>query len=128
MIDMDHLKRFNDTWGHASGDLALKAVAGAIRDVTPSRGIACRYGGEEFLIAVTDIDDEQLIVLSQNILDGIRTQAPLSDQPEVHLTASLGTAMLNDGETIDGLLQRADAACCAAKNRGRNRIEAAGHD
>lgn len=125
MLDMDHLKRFNDSWGHAAGDQALVAVAEAIRSALPSTASACRYGGEEFLVAVPDGDAGAAGRLAESILTRIRAAQPLPEHPAIRLTASLGWAELKPDEAVPQLLARIDTATYAAKSQGRDRVVAA---
>jgi len=125
MCDLDHLKRFNDRWGHAAGDTALRAIAKAIRDVLPTRSVACRYGGEEFAILLSPRYAAAAGRIAETLLDTIRGVHPIVDEPTVALTASMGWALAEDGEDPAAVLERADAACYRAKQAGRDRVEAA---
>lgn len=124
MCDMDHLKDFNDRWGHAAGDEALRRVANAIRSTIGTRGLACRYGGEEFVVILPDVTSGQLAVMAEALRAAIAAVPPV-EEPEARVTASLGHGLLQSGEAPEALLQRVDAACYRAKSGGRNRVEAA---
>lgn len=125
MCDMDHLKAFNDRWGHPAGDAALRAVAAALRATVPAEAIPCRYGGEEFAVIVPDATAEGLATLAERLRAAIAASVPDPAHPERRVTASLGWAMVGEDEAGRAALARADAACYAAKKGGRNRVEAA---
>ena len=127
MCDLDHLKRFNDTWGHAAGDDALKAVAEAIRTVvgTIPGGIACRYGGEEFALCLPGCADETLRTIAERMRRDIAASIPHPLHAQRRVTASFGIATLRPSENGRAVLIRADAASYRAKATGCNRVEAA---
>ena len=123
MCDMDHLKCFNDEFGHLAGDAALRAVAQAIGTILPPEAIACRYGGEEFAAVVPGLDAAGLAALGEALRHAIANARPDPAQPERRVTASLGVTMLRAEEEARAALKRADAACYQAKAKGRNRVE-----
>jgi diguanylate cyclase (GGDEF)-like protein len=123
MCDMDHLKRFNDEFGHLAGDAALRAVAQAISTILPPEAIACRYGGEEFAAVVPGRDAAGLATLGEALRHAIANARPDPTQPDRRVTASLGVTMLRPDEEARAALKRADAACYQAKAKGRNRVE-----
>ena len=127
MCDLDHLKRFNDSWGHAAGDEALKAVALAIRSVVSAvpGGIACRYGGEEFALCLPGCADETLSSIAERLRRDIAAVAPDPLHIQRRVTASLGIASLRSNENGRAVLIRADAASYRAKAAGRNCVAAA---
>ena len=122
MCDMDHLKRFNDTYGHAVGDIALKGVAAAIRAAIADRteAVACRYGGEEFAVALPGLEGYALEAWAEDLRAAIAAVAGPAP-----VTASLGIAVLRPDEPMRAGLGRADTACYRAKAAGRNRIVSA---
>ena len=126
MCDLDHLKKYNDTWGHAAGDMALRAVATALRTTMPTDGICCRYGGEEFAAIVPGLNQAQVLALAERIRAAIAAAAPV-EAPDRHVTASLGVALVRDQESGRAALIRADTACYRAKAAGRNQVSSA-HD
>jgi len=121
MCDMDHLKRFNDRFGHQAGDEALRLVAAAIRSQLPDGAGACRFGGEEFAVFVPGAGGQTAQVMADKILQAIRESA---NDSERRVTASIGWAVLHDSETSEAILERADQACYRAKDGGRDRVEA----
>lgn len=125
MCDLDHLKAFNDRWGHPAGDEALRAVASSLRAALPAGTIACRYGGEEFAALLVGADAGATAATAESLRAAIAAAIPDPAHGERRVTASLGWALLRDGETGRGALARADAACYRAKKAGRNRVEAA---
>ncbi len=125
MCDMDHLKRYNDAYGHAAGDLALKAVAAAIADQLPPGGIACRYGGEEFALALPGLDQAELGRFGERLRGAIAAAIPDPEHRVRTVTASIGAALVGGGDQGREALARADAALYRAKAAGRNRVELA---
>jgi diguanylate cyclase (GGDEF)-like protein len=132
MVDVDHFKRFNDTYGHAAGDLVLASVAREIRRA--SGALAYRFGGEEFCILFDGIDDAaalascdkaRLAVAQRRIIVPVsgRVQgAPVRREP-VSVTISLGYAACEDRlRSPRDVLKAADQALYVAKNKGRNRV------
>jgi diguanylate cyclase (GGDEF)-like protein len=124
MLDLDHFKKFNDTFGHAEGDTVLKAVAEIFRSSTRTEDIACRYGGEEFTIMLPDVTPAAAYERAEGIrlaIAGLRV--PLEKEVYAEFTVSIGVAVYpNDGEYADVLLRRADTALYRAKRQGRNQV------
>lgn len=125
MCDLDHLKHYNDAWGHAAGDTALCAVADAIRSVVPEQAVACRYGGEEFAILIPFTRGGQVRRIADELHAAIRSTQPDPDHPDRTVTASLGWAVLGDHESSWEVMRRADEACYHAKDLGRDQVVAA---
>jgi diguanylate cyclase (GGDEF)-like protein len=124
MCDLDHLKRFNDTWGHAAGDEALRVVATAIARVAQEvpGGIACRYGGEEFGLCLPDRTDGALLAVAERLRIDVASSMAAAGHPQRRVTASIGAASLRRPENGRAVLIRADAACYRAKSQGRDRV------
>jgi diguanylate cyclase (GGDEF)-like protein len=124
MVDVDHFKSFNDTHGHAAGDLVLQAIATALRQSFRITDIVSRYGGEEFIIAMPDTD----VSAATRKLDDVRrhiegTVIQTSSGKTVKVTISAGLAGFPaDGASEDALMAVADARLFQAKGAGRNRI------
>ncbi|HEX5338562.1 MAG TPA: diguanylate cyclase [Gallionella sp.] len=124
MLDVDHFKQFNDTYGHKVGDTVLKKLAevclGSLRDVD----IVGRIGGEEFAVLLPETGREQAMEAAERLRAALAAaQVSLSGGLPLHFTVSLGVVTLNDkGINIDTLLNRADQALYRAKNEGRNRV------
>ncbi|MBA2480678.1 MAG: GGDEF domain-containing protein, partial [Planctomycetes bacterium] len=125
MCDLDRLKKYNDTWGHAAGDDALRAVAKSISASLPPGTIPCRYGGEEFAVLVPGLEERELRAVCEYLRSGIAKSIPDPDHRDRTVTASIGYAMVRPEESGREALKRADAACYRAKAGGRNRVEAA---
>jgi diguanylate cyclase (GGDEF)-like protein len=126
MLDLDHFKKFNDTFGHAAGDTVLRAVAEVFRNNVRAEDIACRYGGEEFTIMLPDVTPAIAAERAEAIRWAIQNlRVPLEREVYAEFTISMGLAFFpNDGDTGDLLLRRADAALYRAKRSGRNQIVA----
>ena len=124
MLDLDQFKKFNDTHGHAAGDMALKAIADIFLANIRSEDIACRYGGEEFTIILPDIGAAAAWERAESVrLAVTNLRVPLEQEVYGDFTVSIGLALYpNDGEAADLLLRRADQALYRAKRLGRNQV------
>ncbi len=126
MLDVDHFKNFNDTYGHQLGDVVLKQVARCLTSSTKGRDLVGRYGGEEFMIILPNTDLDGAISVGDEILRtvaGKRIVLKSSGESLGKITLSAGAASLSTGETVASLTVRADDALYAAKANGRNRVE-----
>jgi diguanylate cyclase (GGDEF)-like protein/PAS domain S-box-containing protein len=125
MIDADHFKQFNDTYGHAAGDRCLKEIANILRQVVRQDDVAARYGGEELavLLPKTDGKAAEAIALRFQETLGRRRRPHSGNEPWGRVTVSMGIATANTpGSNPEALIRMADKALYEAKNRGRNRI------
>jgi diguanylate cyclase (GGDEF)-like protein/PAS domain S-box-containing protein len=124
MIDIDHFKNFNDTHGHAAGDALLRELGRLLQSHIRGGDVACRYGGEEFLLIMPDASLEaahQRAVLLQQEAKKLRVQD--AGQSLDGITLSLGVAIYPEhGRSIDSVLRAADAALYRAKQEGRDRV------
>jgi len=121
MLDIDHFKRINDQHGHAVGDQVLQAVCERIGYRLRRTDVFCRLGGEEFMVLCPDTDGNEAQVLALQLWQGLRS-SPIDGIGFV--TASFGIASSRVGEGADALLLRADSGVYAAKQAGRDRVEA----
>jgi diguanylate cyclase (GGDEF)-like protein len=126
LVDVDHLKAINDTWGHPVGDKALVAVAAAITEATRAADVSARYGGDEFAVLAPETGPEDAHRLAERILDAVRTIDIPIDGTSVRATVSVGvTVMLDppdsDPRRAEELLAIADQGLYAAKQAGRDR-------
>jgi diguanylate cyclase len=128
VLDIDHFKTFNDTWGHQTGDQVIRFVASVIGRMAPPPRFAARYGGEEFAM----IFPGETLALAKAALEEIRLEIASrmlkrrSTNEELGaITISAGAAQWKRGENIDALIERADAALYHAKRNGRNRVSTA---
>ena len=112
MIDFDHFKRFNDTYGHPAGDRLLKATAAAWRDQLRTGDLLARLGGEEFGLLLRNCDPEVATEVTERLRRGV------SD----NWTCSAGIAVGRPGESVEEIIARADVALYEAKAAGRDRI------
>jgi diguanylate cyclase (GGDEF)-like protein len=125
MADLDHFKDLNDTYGHETGDRALRVFAQVLRDGVRADDIACRYGGEEFVIALPDTDVAGAIDVVERIRSMLANATAHGLAPA--FTASFGIASSTDATTLEDLLHRADRALFAAKEAGRDCVCIDGH-
>jgi diguanylate cyclase (GGDEF)-like protein len=120
ILDLDHFKQINDTYGHGVGDEVLKRVARRLRRATRRDDYAGRWGGEEFVVILPGEGLEGTLVVAEKVASVIRDQ-PMG-QAEVNVTASIGVSVYPEhGDTTALLIKRADQALYAAKDAGRNR-------
>lgn len=124
MLDLDHFKHFNDTFGHQVGDILLKEVAGVIKGRVRAGDLACRYGGEEFSVIIAEVDAEGTYKCVETIREAIKhLSLHHRGQTLGTITVSAGIATFPaHGETPEDLTRAADEALYQAKKSGRDRI------
>jgi diguanylate cyclase len=123
LLDIDHFKRFNDSFGHVIGDEALKLVAHALVAGVKGRDMVARYGGEEFAVILPATSLAHALGLANGLgaaVKGRRMLLKSTGRDLGRITVSLGVARYRPGESASDLVRRADAALYAAKNRGRD--------
>lgn len=127
MGDLDHFKRLNDTYGHDAGDRVLQEFAELLRTFTRSEDVACRYGGEEFLLILPDTPAEVCLRRATELCAAVRELMPAAHGEEkIRVTGSFGVASFpQHGRTRQELIARADAALYRAKRNGRDQVEMA---
>ncbi|GIV08190.1 MAG: hypothetical protein KatS3mg019_0281 [Fimbriimonadales bacterium] len=126
LIDLDHFKQVNDTYGHTAGDAVLRAVAERIVRVCKRKSdFVARYGGEEFAVILRETDLRDAQKIAQQIADATRREpVPVADSTLLHITLSIGVAELQPNETPETWFQRADQLLYQAKQAGRDRVAA----
>lgn len=124
MIDIDYFKSFNDTWGHEAGDRILRAIGQFLQDSIRQSDIACRYGGEELVVIMTNTTLEGTKIRAEEIRQGIKQLKVYSDGQELaSISISIGLACFPyHGTNYEQLFRRADEALYQAKNNGRDRV------
>jgi len=126
LADIDHFKQINDTYGHDAGDVVLKEFSARFRRNTRGIDLACRYGGEEFLVIMPDTPMARAYQIGERLRVSIAADA-FSIRPGlgIHITASVGLATLErEDDTPETVFRRADSALFDAKRRGRNQVAA----
>lgn len=122
ILDVDHFKQVNDTWGHLVGDAVLVGIGTLLQTGVRATDFAGRWGGEEFLLVCCDTDLAGAMHLANTLCQRLR-QHEWSAVPQ-HITASFGVAAYRRGDSVETLVGRADAALYRAKHLGRDRVEA----
>jgi diguanylate cyclase (GGDEF)-like protein len=120
VLDIDHFKTVNDTYGHSSGDLALKTLAQSITETMRRSDIAFRYGGEEFTLILSNTDSDAARLVAERIRVAVSQLICSDGKRTFGFTVSIGVAQLNQGEEGTSLFDRADHALYQAKKMGRN--------
>ena len=124
MLDIDHFKRVNDTWGHPAGDRVLQSVASTLLRLVRREDIVGRIGGEEFLVVLREASVESGLVVARRIRGRIATQAVDVGATRLEVTASVGLASTEEPalNSVAALVEAADRRLYTAKNTGRNRV------
>ena len=122
MVDIDHFKRVNDSYGHEAGDEVLKAVAEALRSTARVADIVARFGGEEFVLVLPDTSAEVAARIAERLRLAIEALSTDVDGQVIRVTASFGVAQRAAQESQLEVLERADAALFSSKKDGRNRV------
>ncbi|MCU1759685.1 diguanylate cyclase [Pseudomonas sp. 14P_8.1_Bac3] len=121
LLDLDHFKALNDTYGHLAGDQVLIGFARDLQSCLRHSDIVCRWGGEEFIVLLKDTDGETGLMIAEKIRQHVEQQRYAYNGQSLRLTVSIGLTTLQPDETLHTLLSRADHAMYRAKQSGRNR-------
>jgi len=128
MLDIDHFKKVNDSYGHVFGDKVLRAVAQILHDNVKGKDTAARYGGEEFIVLLPDTPLEgarQLAERIRGIVERCRIKRSADQGAVANIMVSVGVASFRRGEAVADFIARTDAALYASKSTGRNRVTVA---
>lgn len=125
LVDIDHFKNFNDTYGHQTGDQVLRLVAMTLKSNIKGKDLAARYGGEEFVAILPWTDMKGALIVAENVRKAIQAKELLkrsTNEKLGRITASFGVASFRPTDNSASLIERADRALYAAKRAGRNRV------
>ena len=123
LVDIDHFKKINDTWGHLAGDAVLKDVATTIRSRIRREDLIARYGGEEFALLLPEIDLKGAVAMAEKVRKLVEKHRFHFDREAIPVSVSCGVAALaKKSETGTALIKRADEKLYEAKDAGRNRV------
>ena len=123
IFDLDRFKTVNDTYGHASGDEALRSITRVFQVSGLRKSDFCgRIGGEEFALVLPETDFQNAAVIAERVRENLEKTAVLFNDEVFYLTASIGISEFQDNDTHETILQRADKAMCTAKETGGNRV------
>ncbi len=123
MCDVDHFKKYNDAYGHLVGDIILKEIAKRIKENIRSIDFVGRYGGEEFLVVLPEIDRQGLEIVGERILEAVRKEEITAYDESVRITISIGGACYSqDFQDLTELIEKADKNLYIAKRTGRNKL------
>lgn len=122
MLDLDHFKQYNDSFGHAAGDIVLRHLAALMRRHFAAPGnLLCRYGGEEFCVVMPECSKEEALALANNFVRLVEDEELMLRREKTPVTVSVGVAVFpRDARTKEELIQKADHALYEAKRKGRN--------
>jgi diguanylate cyclase (GGDEF)-like protein len=118
--DIDNFKKINDQYGHECGDYILKSLSRFMKTIIRERDILSRWGGEEFLLLITDTDLEGSLVVAEKLRSGIEALEIFYNEKRIRVTISFGVAGFNQEDGMDGTIKRADDALYMGKNNGKN--------
>ncbi len=128
LLDIDHFKRVNDTWGHQNGDIVLRHLARLLLDALRQTDLLARYGGEEFVVVLPHTTKQEAALLAERLRRMVAASPVALDglpagQQQLQVTVSIGiSCLLAEDDTPDAIFERADRALYQAKQAGRNRV------
>lgn len=120
MIDIDHFKKFNDTYGHLVGDEVLYELAQNLQETIRRYDVLARFGGEEFLVLLPETSITKAKIATERMRNGLDRSPKLK---KYGVTVSIGVTEYKEGDTMKKMIKRADKALYSAKKNGRNRVE-----
>jgi len=123
MLDIDHFKKINDTYGHLAGDFVLKEIAKIVKNLIRKSDICGRFGGEEFVILLPNTKLSGAMKLAERIRETIQNHTFDFNGKKINVTVSIGITSVGVNDSYESLISRADEALYEAKEKGRNRIE-----
>ena len=122
MLDLDHFKEINDTYGHVAGDEVLKRLASVLPRVLRGSDFVCRWGGEEFVLVLPETDEAQAAIVVEKVLAALRSERFGEDGSGFQVTLSAGVAAVPPDASLDDVVAEADRRLYRAKSAGRNRV------
>lgn len=122
MLDIDHFKEFNDTYGHDLGDEVLKLVASSGEMMIRETDLFARFGGEEFIVVLVGTNSQNMMVVADAIRTVMQNTGIVHDGKTLQVTVSIGVTMARKDDTIDAVIKRADQMMYESKQQGRNRV------
>ena len=124
ILDLDHFKRVNDTYGHAAGDAVLRNTAQLLKQKLRTMDIIGRLGGEEFIILLPETTIDQAAAIGTRLLEALAEMEIDVGKTTIRVTATIGiSGLIDEDETFNTIIARADEALYRGKNAGRNRVE-----
>lgn len=120
VLDVDHFKLINDTYGHSGGDYVLRSLATCVKDTLRSCDMLFRYGGEEFALLLTGTDKDGAIQVAERVRQAIESHPFVYNGKNIKVTVSIGVASISSRDNTHRLFNKADAALYQAKSAGRN--------
>jgi diguanylate cyclase (GGDEF)-like protein len=121
-IDIDHFKNFNDMYGHLLGDKVLRMVANSLRNNLRVSDSCGRWGGEEFIVLVNELDMAGLGIVAEKLRITIAQTKVQDKDLELGVTVSIGSTLIRSGDTLQSLIDRADKLMYKSKRAGRNQV------
>ena len=123
LVDIDHFKQINDTYGHLAGDYVLQEIGKLFKGLKRPNDVIGRYGGEEFIIVYKGIQPRDVSMLCERLRISIEEHKFTFEGQDIYVTASVGCAAITlmADDTVQSIVQRADTALYKAKEQGRNR-------
>ena len=122
LLDIDHFKQFNDTYGHVVGDEVLQVVSKTLKSSLRPYDMVGRWGGEEFICILRGVNDEPLEVISDRIRRLVKTSTIQLENRQLNVTVSIGATMAKVSDNVDSLIKRADKLMYASKKNGRDQV------
>ncbi|MGB5445784.1 MAG: GGDEF domain-containing protein, partial [Psychromonas sp.] len=123
LIDIDHFKKVNDSYGHIIGDNILKYFVGNIQNILRTDDIFVRYGGEEFIVLLPKVNIDESLIVAEKLRRSVEHNAYRKNELNIPITISIGVSQYQHNETLENLISRADLGLYRAKQSGRNQVQ-----